>query len=156
MKMKMKMKTSFHKELISVGLVLAVIALLLAQFLTADSKMVVSKLFHICLQYVANNVCLVESFVNFPEDIGKQIFDSVDAAGKFDLETTGASLRALSLFTNAYTEVLMAVSIEGEHLMLANCLEHFMLFAHLRALNVGSCGLGDEHELLRHVSTIER
>lgn len=114
-------------------------------------------LFDSCLAIVAENICLVESFAGFPDIVGKQIFHVVEAAGKFDLEYQAESLRALSLFTTAYTDqVLSEISFEGEHLVLANCMEHLMLFTHLSKLNVSLCCLGDEHELLYHISTLER
>ena len=116
-----------------------------------------SSLYDSCLAVVAKNVCLVESFAGFPDIIGRQIFHAVEAASKFDLENPAESLCALSLFTTAYTDqVLSDVSMEGEHLSLANCMEHLMLFTHLRKINLASCCLGDAHELLYHISTLKR
>lgn len=114
-------------------------------------------LYDSCLAVVAKNICLVESFAGFPDIIGKQIFHVVEAASKFDLENPAESLYALSLFTTAYTDqVLSDVSMEGEHLALANCMEHLMLFTHLRKINLALCCLGDAHELLYHISTLKR
>ena len=114
-------------------------------------------LFESCIAIVARNICHVESFTGFPDIVGKQIFHCVEAEDKFDLDNLTESLCALSLFTAAYTDqVASAVSMEGEHLALANCMEHLMLFTHLRALDLSSCCLGDEHEILYHISTLER
>ncbi|KAK7100213.1 leucine-rich repeat-containing protein 42-like [Littorina saxatilis] len=115
----------------------------------------VPKLFDSCLQIVATNVYHVESLIGFPDIVGKQVFHAVKAAGKFDLDSLTESQYAVSLFASAYTDqFLSALNIDGEHLMLANCFEHLILFSHLKALDVSACGLGDEHELLYHIATL--
>ena len=40
-------------------------------------------LLHTCINYVANNLDLVESFHNFPSQIGKEIFSCADCCEQF-------------------------------------------------------------------------
>lgn len=115
-------------------------------------------LFDTCVAYISQNINLVDSLIDYPDEIGKKIFQVAISLGKFSIEKNPhSSLSALKRFTTAYNNlVLFTACFEGEHLMLANYFEHILLFAHLRSLDVSSCFLGDNHDLLQNIYSFNR
>ena len=117
-------------------------------------------LFDMCLDIIEKHITCVESLIGFPDIIGKQIFHACEKSGHFKArneESSTHSLRAISLFASAYPcEILYSLNIEGEHLMLANYFEHIREFSQITKLDVSSCGLGDDHELLYHITNLQR
>ncbi|KAK7484044.1 hypothetical protein BaRGS_00024656, partial [Batillaria attramentaria] len=113
-------------------------------------------LFDSCISFIASNIHLVESFEGFPDILSEKIFKTAERKGKFSVvDNACGSLQALSLFTSVYHgSVLGSVSFEGQHLALANAFQHLQTFRHLKSLNVSCCGLGDDHELLFHISRL--
>ncbi|XP_064624968.1 leucine-rich repeat-containing protein 42-like [Lineus longissimus] len=111
-------------------------------------------LFEICTSYVAENVLLVDSFVGFPDDVGRKIFASCESKKVFDcLESK--SIGAMTLFDEAYCDaVLPSLDLTGCHRALGIHLEHFVIFTHLVEVDLTSCKLGDDHDMLSYLATL--
>jgi hypothetical protein len=113
-----------------------------------------SSLFEICTDYVAVNVHLVESFVAFPDDVGKKIFSTCESKKVFDV-LDSRSIGAMTLFAEAYCDtVLSSMNLTGCHRVLGMHLEQFVIFQHLAKVDLTSCKLGDDHDILSYLSAL--
>lgn len=105
-------------------------------------------LFHICLDYVAKNISLVESLDGFPDIVGEELFKKVQEDGGF-----GSDPKNMKLFCEAYgILVLSKLCLSASHILTSNYLEHLQLFVCLTELDVSYCRLGDSHELLSYIA----
>ncbi|RMX58743.1 hypothetical protein pdam_00010818 [Pocillopora damicornis] len=105
-------------------------------------------LFLICLDFVAKNICMVESLEGFPDIVGEQLFQKVQENDGF-----GSDPRNIRIFCEAYGElVLSKLSLSSAHVFTSNYLEYLQLFVCLTELDVSHCRLGDTHELLSYVA----
>lgn len=110
----------------------------------------------LCVRFVAININLVDSLVDFPEVVGKSLFDAVVASGSVDKPSSSAST-ILQLFTDAYQEaVLDKLSFKGVHQVITPNLELWQSFSYLKKLDVADCKLGDHHELLSSIGQMTR
>ncbi|XP_019387004.1 PREDICTED: leucine-rich repeat-containing protein 42 isoform X1 [Crocodylus porosus] len=108
-------------------------------------------LFGLALAYVAARVEWLDSLVGFPEPVAEQLFAAAEARRKF--AEPGAGLRALRTFTRAYgARVLRALCLRGRYLVISEKLEEIKSFRELTCLDLSCCKLGDEHELLEHLT----
>ncbi|XP_046556339.1 leucine-rich repeat-containing protein 42-like [Haliotis rubra] len=114
----------------------------------------VTSLMELCIIFVANNLHFVDSFLGFPDIVGERIFQKALSLDKFS--GTSSSLEAnVSPFSAAYGSIVLdSLSLSGEHLVINNYLETICLFTDLSKLDVSCCGLGDDHELLQHLSQL--
>ncbi|XP_064607115.1 leucine-rich repeat-containing protein 42-like [Liolophura sinensis] len=113
-------------------------------------------LFQTCIEYIARNIHMVESLYGFPDIVGFKIFQFAKDIGKFNSVTT-QSLSAMELFCEAYgSDVLSCLTLRCCHIGIADYLDHLCLFTHLVELDIGQCGLGDDHELLQHIGQLNR
>ena len=113
-------------------------------------------LFQMCIQLVAKNLDLVESFQGFPSLIGEKIFRCAINSERFNSDSDYESL-SLKLFTDAFRdEVLSLLNVSRQYLGLNYYIENFLMFKDLTELDVSYCGLGDDHEILTHISTLKR
>ncbi|XP_072018974.1 leucine-rich repeat-containing protein 42-like [Amphiura filiformis] len=105
------------------------------------------KLFDISLMFVADNIHLVESFVGFPDIVGEQLFNTTMELGKFENYRT--AIVALRLFYEAYGgAVLETLSLRDRHVVLTEHLDCVVIFTGLTALDLGGCGIGNDHGIL--------
>lgn len=114
-------------------------------------------LYHRCIQYIAQNLHMVDSFYGFPDLVAADIFQEAEKCKKF--ETTSAendSLKNLQLFCEIYPDnVLTSLNLSTSSLALNYWLEHFLAFSGLHSLDVSDCFLGDEHEILSHLAHLK-
>lgn len=109
-------------------------------------------LFLICLDFVAKNICMVESLEGFPDIVGEQLFQKVQENDGF-----GSDPRNMRIFCEAYGElVLSKLSLSSAHVFTSNYLEYLQLFVCLTELDVSHCRLGDTHELLSYVAHLHK
>lgn len=121
---------------------------------SADRQTKPKSLFNLCEQLVAENLDLVESFSGFPSLIGEKIFRSAIKCHKFS-DHNYAQL-SLKLFTEAFEEeVLRSLNLSKEHVGLNYYIEDILMFKHLVEIDVSCCGLGDDHEILVHISALQ-
>ena len=116
-------------------------------------------LLDMCVDIVSENIHMVESFVDFPDIIGKQIYDATFAKGKFQSRGPDADCAAtmLSLFCCAYGEQVMeALDLRKQYIVVNQKLDHLLLFRHLSELDIGGCKLGDDHELISNIRHLSR
>lgn len=107
-----------------------------------------------CIEFVAQNLILVDSFFGLPDIIGKDIFKSAEDYGKFD-GTSVTFHQEMALFTEEYREeVLYQLNVSGCHLGVNYFLESLMLFTDLVRVDLSACGLGDDHEILHHIGSM--
>ena len=117
---------------------------------------VVLSLFELSAQFVAKNIELVESLNGFPEIVGKDIFRQAENFNKFDLDNCRTVFN-IQTFEQAYPDqVLSSLNISGCHLGLNYCFHLLQLFTSINELDVSSCGLGDNHDILPHISNLYR
>ncbi|XP_039175840.1 leucine-rich repeat-containing protein 42 [Crotalus tigris] len=108
-------------------------------------------LFSLVLSYIADNINYVDSLNDFPEQIAEKLFYAADARQKFMESKTG--LYALQTFTNAYgCLVLQKLCLRNGSLIISEKLEEIKSFQGLTHLDLSCCKLGDDHELLEHVT----
>ncbi|KAI8510074.1 Leucine rich repeat containing 42 [Branchiostoma belcheri] len=110
------------------------------------------KLFSLCLDFVAENIHLVDSLVDFPEMVGHQLFKAVQDTGRFGVPDEAA--RTLGLFCEAYGAlVLSSLTVRGQVLPLNDYLQPGIQYmTALQQLDLSNCGLGDEHGILGEIS----
>ncbi|XP_053549415.1 leucine-rich repeat-containing protein 42 [Bombina bombina] len=110
-------------------------------------------LFTLALDLIADNVQHVDSLVGFPEQIAEKLFTAAEARHKFYSPSCG--LLALRKFTEAYDDlVLSSLCLRGRYLLVSERLEEIKSFQSLHCLDLSCCKLGDEHELLGHLTTL--
>ncbi|XP_041064814.1 leucine-rich repeat-containing protein 42 isoform X1 [Carcharodon carcharias] len=109
-------------------------------------------LFDVVLGFIADNIQHVDSLIGFPEQIAEKLFIAVEARKKFvDPDT---STKALLKFSEAYGSlVLQSLCLRDRFLMVSEKLEEIQSFRGLMCLDLSSCKLGDEHELLMHLTS---
>ncbi|XP_035827944.1 uncharacterized protein LOC101859196 [Aplysia californica] len=117
-------------------------------------------LFHICLDYISKSLNHVESLHGFPDVVGKQIFESATQRGHFsNLRSKESSLKDLQLFFTAYgtSGILERLDLRNCQLFLNDTVDdHWWLYHGLTRLNLTACGLGDSHDLLPQLTTMNR
>ncbi|KAM9283528.1 leucine-rich repeat-containing protein 42 isoform 1-T1 [Morus bassanus] len=108
-------------------------------------------LFSLVLGYISDNVDHIDSLIGFPEQIAEKLFSAAEARQKFTEPVTG--LRALQKFTEAYGNlVLCSLCLRNRYLVISEKLEEIKSFRELTCLDLSCCKLGDEHELLEHLT----
>ncbi|XP_028902580.1 leucine-rich repeat-containing protein 42 [Ornithorhynchus anatinus] len=108
-------------------------------------------LFSLALAFISDNIDHVDSLVGFPALIAEKLFSAAEARQKFS--EPGAGLRALRKFTEAYGSlVLCSLCLRNRYLVIAEKLEEVKSFRELACLDLSCCHLGDEHQLLEHIT----
>ncbi|XP_043860803.1 leucine-rich repeat-containing protein 42 isoform X3 [Dromiciops gliroides] len=108
-------------------------------------------LFSLALGFISDNVDHIDSLIGFPEQIAEKLFSAAEARHKFT--EPGAGLRALQKFTEAYGRlVLCSLCLRNRYLVISEKLEEIKSFRELSCLDLSCCKLGDEHELLEHLT----
>ncbi|XP_044156368.1 leucine-rich repeat-containing protein 42 [Bufo gargarizans] len=109
-------------------------------------------LFTLALDLIADNIQHVDSLLGFPEQVAERLFTAADARQQFCHPQTG--LVALRKFTEAYEDMMLSsLCLRGKYLLVSEKLEEIKSFRGLHSLDLSCCKLGDEHELLRHLSS---
>ncbi|XP_067845837.1 leucine-rich repeat-containing protein 42 [Heptranchias perlo] len=108
-------------------------------------------LFDVVLSFIADNIQHVDSLIGFPEQIAEKLFTAVEARKKFIDPST--CTKALFIFSEAYGSlVLQSLCLRERFLMVSEKLKEIQSFRGLTCLDLSSCKLGDEHELLMHLT----
>ncbi|XP_062835678.1 leucine-rich repeat-containing protein 42 isoform X1 [Anolis carolinensis] len=108
-------------------------------------------LFNLVLSYIADNMNHVDSLIGFPEQIAEKLFYAADARQKFSDSRTG--LCALQKFTEVYGSlVLQTLCLKKSYLVISEKLEEIKSFQGLVCLDLSCCKLGDDHDLLQHIT----
>lgn len=109
-------------------------------------------LFDVVLAFIADNIQHVDSLIGFPEQIAEKLFTAVEARKKFIDPST--STMALITFGKAYGSLVLQSLCLRERVTLASeRLKEIQSFCGLKCLDLSSCKLGDDHELLRHLTS---
>ncbi|XP_029635590.1 leucine-rich repeat-containing protein 42 [Octopus sinensis] len=112
----------------------------------------VPSLLSLCINFVADNLDLVESFQHFPDLLGKEIFLAAERNEQF-AQPDPTVIQRLELFSKAFsTEFLQSLYLSREHLLVNYLSDDFLLFAGVQSLNLSHCGLSDDHEILYKLS----
>ncbi|XP_056019141.1 leucine-rich repeat-containing protein 42-like isoform X2 [Ostrea edulis] len=121
---------------------------------TQQEEKVLESLYKLCIQYIATNLHMVESFRGFPELVAADIFKEADKLSKFDILTQPH--RNMKLFCEIYpNNVLSSLNISSCYVGLNYSVECFETFSGLHSLDVSSCFLGDHHEFLSHIAHLK-
>lgn len=123
---------------------------------SGENKAPVS-LYQRCIQYVAQNLHMVDSFYGFPDLVAAAIFQEAEKCKKFEITSAeNNSLKNLQLFCEIYPDnVLSSLNLSTSYRALNYWLEHFLAFSGLHSLDVSDCFLGDEHEILSHIAHLK-
>lgn len=109
-------------------------------------------LFTLALDLIADNIQHVDSLLGFPEQVAERLFTASEARQQFCPPQSG--LIALRKFTEAYGELMLSsLCLRGKYLLVSEKLEEIKSFRGLHSLDLSCCKLGDEHELLGHLSS---
>ncbi|XP_062920028.1 leucine-rich repeat-containing protein 42 isoform X2 [Mobula hypostoma] len=109
-------------------------------------------LFDGVLAFIADNIQHVDSLIGFPEQIAEKLFTAVEARKKFVDPSTSA--KALFIFSEAYGSlVLQSLCLRERFMLVSEKLKEIQSFRGLKCLDLSSCKLGDDHELLRHLTS---
>lgn len=109
-------------------------------------------LFTLALDLIADNIQHVDSLLGFPEQVAERLFTAAEARQQFCPPRSG--LIALRKFTEAYGDLMLSsLCLRGKYLLVSEKLEEIKSFHGLRCLDLSCCKLGDEHELLGHLSS---
>ena len=112
----------------------------------------------LCLDFVGAHVHHVESLVDFPEVVGKALFESAAQKGIFDNTFSQGTLSALQLFSDAYGSLMLqSANLENAAPHISRMLPLMSsAFYSLTELNLYGCGLGENEDLLQHISRFYR
>lgn len=123
---------------------------------SGENKALVS-LYQQCIQYVAQNLHMVDSFYGFPDLVAADIFQEAEECKKFEITSAeNNSLKNLQLFCEIYPDnVLSSLNLSTSYRALNYWLEHILAFSGLHSLDVSDCFLGDEHEILSHIAHLK-
>ncbi|XP_056388128.1 leucine-rich repeat-containing protein 42 [Hyla sarda] len=109
-------------------------------------------LFTLALDLIADNIQHVDSLLGFPEQVAERLFTAAEARQQFCHPQSG--LKALCKFTEAYGDLMLSsLCLRGKYLLVSEKLEEIRSFHGLHSLDLSCCKLGDEHELLAHLSS---
>ena len=123
--------------------------------LSADNHMP-TRLVDLCITYLAKHLKHVESFVDFPDQIGEQIFSEAVSLRMFE-EKSQTEVNNMRLFCEAYgTQVLSSLNLSRHHLVVNNYSETICTFTSLTGLDLTACGLGDDHPVIAAVANFNR
>ncbi|KAJ8406289.1 hypothetical protein AAFF_G00305200 [Aldrovandia affinis] len=112
----------------------------------------VKSLFNISLLFIAENVQYIDSLIGFPEQMAERLFRAAEAKQKFSDSEYGP--RALQVFSEAYGNlVLKSLCLRNRFLMVSEKLEEIKVFHNLHCLDLFGCKLGDNHEVLQHLTS---
>ena len=111
-------------------------------------------LFMLCIQFVARHITHVDSLVNFPDQIGKLLFDAVVASGGFD-KPNDVTMHVLELFIDAYDScVLDELRLPNTRILSSDLLHQ--CFRCLTKLDMTHCHLMNQDNLLEILSQLTR
>ncbi|XP_018419512.1 PREDICTED: leucine-rich repeat-containing protein 42 [Nanorana parkeri] len=109
-------------------------------------------LFILALDLIADNIQHVDSLLGFPEQIAERLFTAAESRQQFSKPHSG--LVALRKFTEAYGDLMLSsLCLRGKYLLVSEKLEEIKSFQDLRSLDLSCCNLGDDHELMQHVTS---
>lgn len=131
---------------------------------TVESKIVnnevqpcrTDSLFGLCCSFVARNIMSVDSLVDFPDTIGKVIFDTVLEDKILQSAIDDQCARILQTFSTAYEELLMEELKVTYYCTLENHLCSVCSFHFLTKLDISRCRIGDGHDILLHIGNLKR
>lgn len=108
-------------------------------------------LYQICKNFIAKNLHLVESLVDFPDVIGNDLF--VEA---LQIQVFHKKPKYLNIFCVAYRSlVLKHLALRHSTVMINENLKFLQCFNSLTKLDLGHCRLGDSHEYLQWIGKMK-
>ncbi|CAH1775628.1 unnamed protein product [Owenia fusiformis] len=108
----------------------------------------------LCVYFVAHHIHLVESLIDFPDIIGKEIFETLCDIGSFK-ERALRSENTITLFSEAYqNELLSSLCLRKSNLFLEKMPNIVPLFPYIEELDIGWCKLRDDSEILQHIGQL--
>ncbi|XP_071984091.1 leucine-rich repeat-containing protein 42 isoform X3 [Engystomops pustulosus] len=109
-------------------------------------------LFTLALDLIADNIQHVDSLLGFPEQVAERLFTAAESRQQFCHPHSG--LAALRKFTEAYGDLMLSsLCLRGKYLLVSEKMEQIKSFRGLHVLDLSCCKLGDEHELITHLSS---
>ena len=109
-------------------------------------------LFHICKNFVAQNLHLLESLHGFPETIGRELFQEA-----LQVKTFHKNSDYLKIFCEAYENlVLEDLCLREAATLIDKYINYFQCFNNLTKLDLSHCRLGSKHEYLTFIGKMKR
>lgn len=117
----------------------------------------VSPLFDRCVNFIADKLYLVESFVDFPDVVGLKIFQAAKSKDTFYSFANAMHVRSMKLFCDAYeTDVLSELNAAGKSCINRNLLSALCIFEHLTKLDLSGCSLGSDDKVVTSISSFTK
>ena len=109
-----------------------------------------------CLRLVAFNICLVDSWINFPDDIAKEILAKAIQLEAFENSSLNDLVPLINAFQDAYPKLIMT-TCKITDLILINEYDNLLdsMLVNILELDLSGCQLGDNHDLLRTISKLQ-
>ena len=126
--------------------------------ITNSPGSVVLSLFDLCLTFIAENADAIESLEDFPDQLGKRLWDKCVELEVL-LRPGKITSEVLDLFCTAYPDfVLPQCQLRSLHLLNNYEDEFKVMLKTVTVLDLGRCKLGDRHDLLpslRHFCNLQ-
>ena len=120
--------------------------------------MTIKPLRNLCLEFVTKHIYAVESLIGFPDLIGQQLFLDVIECHKTNLTSKNLQncRKVFMLFANAYGEqVLSNLSLCHNIILLEKFVNVWLDLKCIRKLYLCHCKIGDDHDMLEHISQLK-
>lgn len=116
---------------------------------TTMKRNCLTSLKHLALNFIAQNMSLVDSFVGLPDIIGKEIFDAYFSLQSLQSLTCQDWVTVFNVFCEAYSYlVLETLNLSGKYLFVNLEFESILCFTNLKAIDLSNCKIGDSHPIL--------
>ena len=122
-----------------------------------EGKCQVSKLFDLCVDFIADKLFLVENFINFPDVIGNRIFRAAQSRDMFYSFANSTHRHSMTLFCDAYAEqVLSELNISGKPWIAPNLLCVLGIFENVVKLDMSGCRIGDKDNAMTNIAKFSK
>ena len=99
---------------------------------------------------------MVENLLDFPDQIGKKIFDAAKAKDAFYSFANSTHIHAMQMFCDAYREdVLVSMDLSRKpwiHWVAQDLLPKLTMFKHVVKLDISGCQLGQVDNAMQSLS----
>ncbi|XP_035231661.1 leucine-rich repeat-containing protein 42-like isoform X2 [Stegodyphus dumicola] len=115
-------------------------------------------LFMVTLDYVSKNAESIQCLIGFPDIVGQKIFERYISLNEFICCSARDHIKVIRTFKIAYENLLLeSLNLNSNLLVINEYLDHILELTHfITELCVCDCYLGNNHELIEHISNLHR
>lgn len=118
-----------------------------------------STLKDLCINFVIKYIYTVDSLEDFPDLLGRTLFDGSVRFHKSNLVYKNPALcnKVVTLFVNAYKQLILSeISLCQNILLLERYDSIWEKFVHVQKLHLCHCKIGDDHDIIEHIGQLKR